>query len=67
MAVITGRKQILAFRMKTLASAIELEAKGLKRRGRSAYVIAKEEFQLKGTRQAVADQLRSMAGESQST
>ena len=41
------------YRMKVLRSAIGLEIKGMKRRGRSAYAIAKCEFGLRGNRASV--------------
>lgn len=57
MAVITGKENIDRFRMQVLAKALKLELVGLKRRGRSAYSIVKEEFGFKGSRQSVYDQL----------
>jgi hypothetical protein len=46
------------FRVKTLRSALILEIKGMKRRGRSACAIAKQEYGLKGrTKISVLDQL----------
>ena len=38
-------------------SALVLEMRGMKRRGRSAYSLIKEEFGLKGNRQKVFEQL----------
>lgn len=55
--------QIAAFRVRVLRQALQLEIKGLKRRGRSAYVIIKEEFNLRGSRQSVLDQLTEIIGE----
>lgn len=46
MQIITDSNAINAFRLATLISAAKLEAKGLKRRGRSATVILKEELGL---------------------
>ena len=44
-------------RLVTLRSALKLEILGMKRRGRSAYSIIKEEFNLKGSKQKVLLQL----------
>lgn len=55
--------QIAAFRVRVLRQALQLEIKGLKRHGRSAYVIIKEEFNLRGSRQSVLDQLTEIIGE----
>ena len=38
-------------------SALVLEMRGMKRRGRSAYSLIKEEFGLKGSKQKVFEQL----------
>jgi len=51
---------IPTFRLKVLASALSLEIKGLKRRGMSAYSIAKKEFNLKGSRESVLAQLQEL-------
>ena len=45
------------YRLLTLRSALGLEIKGLKRHGRSAYSIIKEEFNFKGNKQKVYDQI----------
>ena len=44
------------YRLITLRSALDLEIRGLKRRGRSVYSIIKEEFGFKGDKQKVYDQ-----------
>jgi hypothetical protein len=54
--VLTGN-QIPNFRGKTLLYALRLECLGMKRRGRSAYSIVKEEYNLKGNKQSVYNQL----------
>ena len=54
--VITG-KEIDLYRIKVLLSALSLEIKGLRRRGRSVYSIVKSEFGLRGSRQSVYSQL----------
>jgi len=58
-SVITG-PAIDRFRTYTLLCALKLELKGLKRSGRSAYSIIKTEYNLKGSRQSVHDQLQSI-------
>jgi|TARA_R110002153_G_scaffold207384_1_gene360227 hypothetical protein len=51
-------QQINAFRLRTIATGIKLEMRGLKlSRGKSCYSIAKSEFGFKGNRQSVLDQL----------
>jgi hypothetical protein len=56
MTILTTPEQIAEFQLRTLRSALQLEMKGMTRRGRSAYAILKERG-YKGTRQAVLDQL----------
>lgn len=58
--VLDTRDQIAVFRLKTLRSALKLEMKGLKRRGKSAYSIIKNEFGLKGNRESVLEQLNKI-------
>jgi len=55
--------QIDAFRLLTLRGALRLEVMGMKRRGRSAYAIVKEEFDLKGSKQKVFDQFTEILQE----
>lgn len=55
--VITGEQHVRNARVLTLRSALGLELKGLKRRGRSVYSIVKQEFGFKGNKQRVYDQL----------
>ncbi len=50
--VITG-PGIARFRLIALKGALKLEILGMKRRGRSAYSIIKQEFGLKGSRESV--------------
>ena len=52
--------QIALFRMKTLAKALELETKGLKRRGKSVYAIVKDEYGLKGNKMTVLEKLNAL-------
>jgi len=59
--VITG-KNIEAYGLMVLLSALKLEMLGIKRRGRTAYSIIKSEFNLKGSRQSVYDQFKLIVG-----
>ena len=52
----TTPEEISAARLITLRGALKLELLGMKRRGRSAYAIIKDEFGLKGNKQKVYDQ-----------
>lgn len=54
--MLTTPEEISAARLITLRGALKLELLGMKRRGRSAYSIIKEEFGLKGNKQRVYDQ-----------
>lgn len=55
MTTITG-PAINVFRLRTLISALKLEMLGMKRRGKSAYAILKDELGISGSRQKVYDQ-----------
>ena len=52
MTIITG-PAINVFRLRTLISALKLEILGMKRRGRSAYSILKDELRISGNREKV--------------
>ena len=54
--MLTTPEEISAARLITLRGALKLELLGMKRRGRSAYAIIKDEFGLKGNKQKVYDQ-----------
>jgi hypothetical protein len=54
--MLTTPEEISAARLITLRGALKLELLGMKRRGRSAYSIIKEEFGLTGNKQRVYDQ-----------
>lgn len=54
--VLTG-DAINQYRALALLSALKLEVKGMQRRGPSAYSIVKAEFNLKGSKQKVYEQL----------
>ena len=58
MATVTGEKNIALFRLAALEKMLKLEILGMKRGGRSAYAIIKEEFGFKGNRKSVRQQLR---------
>jgi len=59
MSAITG-KNIDLFRMSVLEKTLKLELLGMKGRGRSSYSIIKSEFGLKGNRQSVYDQFKTL-------
>ena len=56
-SIIKGKENVDIYRLKVLRSALYLETQGMKRRGRSVYSIVKEEYNLKGSKQKVLDQL----------
>jgi hypothetical protein len=60
MTILTTPGQIRLARMYTLKAMLSLEAKGMSRRGRSAYTIIKEEFSLKGNKQSVLAQFETI-------
>ena len=57
MTVISGKENVDRARLVFLKSALSLEVKGMKKRGRSAYAIVKEELGFTGSKQGVLDQL----------
>jgi len=60
MNALTEPWQIALYRMKALAKALELETLGMKKRGRSAYSIVKEEYGLKGNKMTVLEKLNAL-------
>ena len=60
MTMLTTPNQIATFRLLTLRSMLRLELHGMSRRGRSAYAIIKEGFDLKGNKQKVFDQYNAI-------
>ena len=56
--------QIEHFRLLTLRQMLRLELIGMKRSGRSAYSIIKDELGLKGNKQSVFNQISEMLGKS---
>lgn len=59
MSIITGNN-IDRYRMKVLLSGLKLELEGMKRRGQSCYSIVKQEFGLKGNKQSVYNQFKTI-------
>jgi hypothetical protein len=57
MQVYDSPEAINNFRLRSLRGALKLEILGMKRRGRSAYSLIKEEFGFKGDRQKVLAQI----------
>ena len=55
--IITNPENIDLYTVKAKRVALVLEMKGMKKRGRSAYSLIKEEFGLKGNKQKVFEQL----------
>ena len=55
--IIDKPEDIDLYSIMTKRSALVLEMRGMKRRGRSAYSLIKEEFGLKGNKQKVFEQL----------
>ena len=61
MNVITGKENILAYRSRVLLSGLKLETKGMRiSRGPSCYARAKQEYNLKGSKQKVYNQLKAI-------
>ena len=54
------KDNINLFRLLSLRSALKLEIVGMKKRGRSAYSIIKEEFGFKGSKQSVLADLEEL-------
>jgi hypothetical protein len=61
--VLIPADKIEGARILTLKAMLSLELKGMKRRGRSAYSIVKEELGFRGSRQKVYDQLKEYCDE----
>ena len=64
MSVISGKENITLFRLLTLRTALKLEIQGMRKHGRSAYAIIKQDFGLKGSRQKVYEQFDKLVEES---
>ncbi len=57
MQIYDSAEQINMFRMRALKGALKLEICGMRRKGRSAYSLIKEEYGFKGNKQKVLKQL----------
>ena len=55
--IIDNPEDIDLYSIMSKRSALVLEMRGMKRRGRSAYSLIKEEFGLKGNKQRIFEQL----------
>jgi hypothetical protein len=53
-------EEIEFYRLRALRSALKLEILGMKRSGRSAYSIIKQEFNFKGSKKRVLKQLNTL-------
>ena len=62
MAIVLTGEAIDRFRAKTLLAALKLECLGMKRRGASVYSVVKAEYNLRGSKQSVYNQLESIIG-----
>ena len=60
MATILTGEDIKNYRALVLLSALRLECKGMKRRGPSVYSVVKAEFNLRGNKLSVLNQLESI-------
>ena len=58
--VIIQDDDIARFQFVARKAALKLEIFGLKRRGRSAYAIIKQEYGLKGSKQSVFNQMEKI-------
>ena len=61
MTILTG-ESINQFRAKVLLGALKLECLGMKRSGPSVYSIVKREYGLRGSKESVYNQLKSIIG-----
>ena len=62
MATVLTEQDITDYRARVLLSALRLECLGMKRHGPSVYSIVKRDYNLKGSKQSVYDQLKSILG-----
>jgi len=62
MATILTGEAINNYRAKVLLGALKLECLGMKKSGPSAYSIAKAEYNLRGSKESVYNQLKSIVG-----
>jgi len=59
-AILDTPNKIAQFRAKALLSMLNLEIKGMTRRGRSAYSLVKEEYNFKGSKKKVYQQFKEL-------
>tara|TARA_R100000656_G_scaffold74474_1_gene55301 strand:+ start:647 stop:850 length:204 start_codon:yes stop_codon:yes gene_type:complete len=57
-------EDILLFRMLSQKASLELEIKGLRKKGRTMYSMIKQEYNLKGSRESVLEQFGNFIKES---
>ena len=62
MATVLTGESINQFRAKVLLGALKLECLGMKRSGPSVYSIVKREYNLRGSKESVYNQLKSIIG-----
>ena len=62
MATVLTGQDITDYRARVLLSALKLECLGMKRNGPSVYSTVKRDYNLKGSKQSVYDQLKSLLG-----
>jgi hypothetical protein len=62
MATVLTGQDITDYRARVLLSALKLECLGMKRNGPSVYSIVKRDYNLKGSKQSVYEQLKSILG-----
>ena len=60
----TKPEDILLFRMLSQKAALELEIKGLRKKGRTMYSMIKQEYNLRGSRESVLEQFGNFIKES---
>jgi len=58
--VLDTPNKIAQFRAKALLSMLNLEIKGMTRRGRSAYSLVKEQYNFKGSKKKVYQQFKEL-------
>ena len=57
-------EDILLFRMLSQKASLELEIKGLRKKGRTMYSMIKQEYNLRGSRESVLEQFGNFIKES---
>lgn len=65
MATLQEQHPILVYRMRVLRQALNLEIKGMRRRGQSAFAQIKQEFGLTGSRVSVLNQFDALIANAQ--